>query len=71
MDILQLVEPGQDLRQRLIEPEGAGCRLTEFLILGTDISVPFFLYGTLRKKSLQIFYDRAEDLWKHASALPR
>ena len=55
----------------LIEPEGPGSRVTEFLVMGTDIRVPFFLRGILRKKSIELFVSRVRTLWREAAALPR
>lgn len=48
----------------LFEPDGTGSRITEFLVLGTDIAVPFFLAGVLRKGSVDVFRNRASALWE-------
>lgn len=50
----------------LIEPDGTGCRVTEYLILGTGFAVPFFLRKTARAGSLRVFQDRARALWTRA-----
>jgi hypothetical protein len=52
----------------LIEPAGAGSILTEFLILGTDVSVPFFLEGKLRGMSVAVFQRRVDTLWRTAAS---
>ena len=52
-----------------IVPAGSGSRVTEFLVMGTDISVPFFLRGLLRKQSVNVFRIRAIRLWRRARAL--
>jgi hypothetical protein len=55
----------------LIVPEGSGSRVTEFLVTGTDISVPFFLRSRLRKKSVELFGSRVRTLWQESTRLPR
>lgn len=52
-----------------IVPEGTGSRVTEFVVMGTDISVPFFLRGVLRSQSVNVFRIRAIRLWRRAHAL--
>ena len=52
-----------------IVPEGTGSRVTEFLVMGTDIRVPFFLRGLLRGQSVGVFRIRAIRLWRKARTL--
>lgn len=54
-----------------IVPEDTGSRVTEFLVMGTDIRVPFFLRGLLRSQSVNVFRIRAIRLWRRAHALAR
>lgn len=50
----------------VIEPVGRGSRVTEFLVMGTDVKVPFFLRGAMRSQSVKVFRDRATNMWKRA-----
>jgi hypothetical protein len=52
-----------------IVPAGSGSQVTEFLVMGTDISVPFFLRGVLSSQSVNVFRIRAIRLWRKAAAL--
>ncbi|MHC5011754.1 MAG: hypothetical protein ACYTG6_12550, partial [Planctomycetota bacterium] len=47
-----------------IEAAPGGCRVTEFLVLGTDISVPFFLEGSMRELVYDTFEIRITRLWR-------
>jgi hypothetical protein len=49
-----------------LEPDGAGTRVMEVLIIGTDVSLPPFLVGALRKMVRDKISDRAQNLWKRA-----
>jgi hypothetical protein len=51
----------------MIEPEGTGSVYTELLILGTDITAPFFLRPILRKKSIDLLEERVARLWRAAN----
>lgn len=51
----------------LLEPDGAGgSRISEVLILGTDISLPPFLVGAMRNMVRKKLADRAKNLWVRA-----
>lgn len=52
----------------ILEPDGAGSRVSEILILGTDISLPPFLVGAMRKMVHKKLADRARALWQRAWA---
>jgi len=54
-----------------IRPEGAGSRVTEFIVMGTDIRVPFFLYGLLRDQSIDVFRRRAARIRERCLELAR
>lgn len=54
-----------------IVPVGTGSRLTEFVVMGTDITVPFFLRGFLRGQSVNVFRIRAIRIWRRAHELAR
>jgi hypothetical protein len=48
----------------VIEPAGSGSIVTELLIFGSDVSVPFFLRGTLREKTYDTFRTRLARVWE-------
>lgn len=50
----------------LIEKDGEGSRVTEYLVVGTSFAVPFFLARAARAASLRMFQDRAQALWTRA-----
>lgn len=52
----------------VIEPDPAGALVTEFLVLGTDLRVPFFLEASLRALSLETLENRAVNLFRRARA---
>jgi hypothetical protein len=47
----------------VLKPHPSGCEVTEFLVLGTDVGVPFFLEGRLRSLTRDLFQGRVERLW--------
>jgi hypothetical protein len=51
----------------VLVPDGTGSLVTEFLEIGTEVRVPFFLEGLLRRKSLDTFRDRVDRLWRRAA----
>jgi hypothetical protein len=51
-----------------IEPAGSGSLVTELMIFGSDVSLPFFLRGKLRDMAYRTFHDRAERVWRRAGA---
>lgn len=70
--ILMRYDPRPELRPKhvtlyrggaIIDPTAGGARLTEILILGTDISVPFFLVGEMLNMSRSKLTKRAKGLW--------
>jgi hypothetical protein len=46
----------------VIEPSGSGSIVTELLIFGSDVSLPFFLRGRMRDLAADTFRTRAERL---------
>jgi hypothetical protein len=52
----------------LLEPEGTGTRVTEILIIGTDLNLPFFLVPEMRRIVRKRLADRAQNLWIRAWA---
>ena len=50
----------------LLEPDAGGTRVTEILIVGTDVSVPFFLESSLRQLARATLKDRVTNLWIRA-----
>lgn len=51
----------------VIEPSGAGALVTEVVIFGSDVSVPFFLRGALRDMSYNSFEVRMRRIWSIAT----
>ncbi len=50
----------------LLEPEGSGTRVTEILIIGTDIQLLPFLQGEFTKLVLKTMGDRVKHVWSRA-----
>jgi len=50
----------------VLEPDGAGSRVTEVTVVGVDVAVPFFLVGAARRDSLGVSQNRLIALWTRA-----
>lgn len=50
----------------LLEPDGAGARVTEVLLLGTDLRLPPPLQGSMEDLALTTLSNRARNLWVRA-----
>jgi len=50
----------------VIERWGSGSRVTELVILGSDLRLPFFLRRIGRRETLGLFQDRIDTIWREA-----
>jgi hypothetical protein len=52
-----------------IEPADSGSLVTELLLFGSDVTLPFFLQGKLRQNAVDTFRGRLDRLWEMARGL--